>query len=166
MFSFEDYHPAFALVLLSIFLCTESPIYYQCDASPLSSRVDDPNYQTIYQQSTLFHNPIDKSKTEITVIDPRHPLYNRTFSILSVSDPNFSQGHAYVIYREGVTLRIPFSVTDIFGHDCTFIATKLTSSSIEALVSLAQECKIPCHPTPTKSGNDYCPVNDKLSSPN
>jgi len=123
-------------------------------------------YRTIYQQNTPFHNPIDKSKTEITVIDPRHPLFNRSFPILSISDPNFSQGHAYVIYREGVTLRIPFSVTDIGGNCCTFVSKKLTASAIEELVSLAQECNIPCHQTPMKSGNDCCQINDKISSPN
>jgi hypothetical protein len=110
-------------------------------------------YRTIYQQNTPFHNPIDKSKTEVTVIDPRHPLFNKTFYILSMSDPDFSQGHVYVIYREGVTLRIPFNATDIAGNFCISSA-KLTASSIEELVSLAQECNLLCRPTLVKSGSE------------
>jgi hypothetical protein len=77
-----------------------------------------------------------------------------------MSDPVFSQGHVYVIYREGITLRIPFSATDLAGHFCVS-SSKLTASSIEELVLLAQECNGLCHATQQKSGNDYLQTNKK-----
>jgi hypothetical protein len=80
-----------------------------------------------------------------------------------MSDPDFSQGHVYVIYREGVTLRIPFSATNLTGNFC-ISSSKLTASSIEELVLLAQECNALCHPIPQKSGNDYPQTNKKTFS--
>ncbi len=121
----------------------------------------DIQIQTIYQQTTPFQNPIRKLKAEITVIDPRHPLFNRRFQVLSSSDPHFSQGHVYVIYREGVTLRIPFSATDILDQHFSLPSSKLTASSIREIVSLAEQCNLLRDQTPVKFGNDSHPRNTK-----
>jgi hypothetical protein len=70
-----------------------------------------------------------------------------------MSNTHFSQGHVYVVYREGVTLRIPFSATNIIGNSCSALV-KLTRTSLEELVSLAEEYNV-CLITPEKSGKDY-----------
>src|ERR1700722_13207340 len=106
--------------------------------------------QTIYQQNTPFNNPNGEPVTEIKVTDPKHPLFKRSFSVLSISNLSFSQGHAYVTYREHISIRIPISATHLAGNSCSTV-TKLTTASIEELVALTQECQI-CHVNPMKSG--------------
>lgn len=118
----------------------------------------------INNPKTKTHNSGEEVRAEVTVIDPRHPLFNRTFPILSMSNHHFSQGHVYVIYREGVTLRIPLSATNITGNPSSALA-KLTKASLEDLVSLAEEYNMLCPITLKKSGKDYQQMNNrKLSS--
>ncbi len=107
----------------------------------------------------------EKERTEVTITDPRHPLFKRTFPILSMSNPHFSQGHIYVIYREGVTLRIPLLSTDIIDNSYSS-AIKLTRVSLEELVSLAEEYKILCPITLKKSGKSSPQMNSGKSSSN
>jgi hypothetical protein len=125
---------------------------YRYVSLPLSSKVDGLYYQTIYQQTTPFYDPHKRPKTELTVIDPRHPLFNRRFTILSMSDIHLSQGHVYVIYRDGVTLRIPFSATDLFTESFSLPSSKLTASSIKELISLAKEFPLLCQSNPKEFG--------------
>ncbi len=97
--------------------------------------------RTIYQQDTPFNDIDQRSHTdlEITVTDPRHPLFNRRFPILWKSHANFSQGHVYVIYCEGITLRIPLEATNLCSSPFSSSPSKLTESSIKELITVAQE---------------------------
>ena len=113
---------------------------------------------TSYQQDTPFYNLFGKEITEIRVTDPKHPLFNRSFQVLSFVDSHLTQGYVRVIYREHVPMRIPITATDLASNFCTTV-TKLTRSSIEELVFLAQECNV-CPINPMESGNSY-PRKDK-----
>lgn len=116
------------------------------------------------QQDALFHNPLG-SNTTITVIDPKHPLFQRSFSVLSISRQYSNQQLVYVIYREGITLRIPATATDINGKFCTPL-NKFTTSSIEELVTLAQECNILSQSNQKMSGINCSQKSNKKYSTN
>jgi hypothetical protein len=102
----------------------------------------------------------EEDKT-VQIIDPRHPLYNKSF--LVVSDNNyFSQSKSVlVLYREGVTLRIPISSTNLSGkyfpQGC-----KISIASVNELIALANEIFL-CPPIQKISGND-CPLKSSNKS--
>jgi hypothetical protein len=92
-------------------------------------------------------------------------LFNRQFQILSSCNPHFSQGYLYV-YRKNITLRIPFSATDIPDEHFYFSLAKLMASSVEETIFFVKECNLLCHLTLMKSGSDCLPVNSKKHSLN
>ena len=69
-----------------------------------------------------------------------------------MSDIHLSQGHVYVIYRDGVTLRIPFAATDLFAESFSLPSSKLTASSIKEFISLAKEFPLLCQSNPKEFG--------------
>lgn len=92
-------------------------------------------------------------------------LFNRQVQILSSGDPHFSQGYVYE-YRKDITLRIPFSATDILDQHFSLPLSKLMASSMKVIIFFAKECHVLCHPTLVKYGHDCLPLNNKKRSLN
>src|SRR3954452_25623990 len=64
----------------------------------------------------LFDTPIRPQNArfeQITITDPAHPLYGRTFPLVSVSGSQHGTGHAYVDDHGRAVLRIPIKVTSL-----------------------------------------------------
>jgi hypothetical protein len=82
----------------------------------------------------------DESLAEvIQVLDPRHPLYGRSFRVIRRSAHragNFPASYE-VEYRNGVSLLVPISVTELY-----VIGPNQTKLSIESLreLTVAAEC--------------------------
>jgi hypothetical protein len=82
----------------------------------------------------------DESLVEVVqVLDPRHPLYGRSFRVICRSSHrggNFPPSYE-VEHRDGTSLLVPISATEPYGPD-----TNRTKLSIEALCELisAVEC--------------------------
>lgn len=80
------------------------------------------------------NSDVDESfPEEVRVLDPRHPLFGRTFQVLGRSlfrrvgcVPCYA-----VVYRDGVTLNVPVAATE--AEDVPIAPTKL---SVEALRDL------------------------------
>src|ERR1700676_43297 len=81
----------------------------------------------------------DESSTEvIRVLDPRHPLYGRSFHVIRRSTHrggNFPPSYE-VEYRNGSTLLIPVTATEKYVRDTN--QTKLSIEAVRDLVSVAE----------------------------
>ncbi|WP_353279380.1 hypothetical protein [Wolbachia endosymbiont (group A) of Cydia amplana] len=95
-------------------------------------------FHTINQLNTPFNN-----QKEITVTDPTHPLFGRTFPVSSCSSTVYKGGNISVIYRDYMTLRILFSATNLAGKQ-DLLTSKFTWDSLYEFVSLAKGYKL-CH---------------------
>jgi hypothetical protein len=100
--------------------------------SPISSPRSGPGQPrpSNHQLGTRLNNPSEEERTEIEVTDPAHPLFGRRFPLLSVSDPNYYVGHAYVSYRDYMVLCLELSATDLAADTHRRRTTKLTSQSV------------------------------------
>jgi hypothetical protein len=72
---------------------------------------------------------------QITITDPRHPLYGRSFPLISVTGLRHGNGHAYIDDRGRAVLRIPIEVT---GLCLTRLALPFSKLSLEAIQDLVQ----------------------------
>ncbi|MGL9759667.1 MAG: hypothetical protein ACR5LA_13610, partial [Wolbachia sp.] len=61
----------------------------------------------------------------------------------SVSVKAYNSGNVLVMYRSNITLRIPFSATNLAGKQ-DLLTSKLTWNSLYEFVSIAKEYKL-CH---------------------
>jgi len=114
--------------------------------------MDIPNDGTIGNLNTPFQNPKQEVSPEVIITDPTHPLFGRTFPLLSIGLRASQGGNVFVSYGKNITLRIPFSATNLAGRPES-IASKLTGASIYDFVSLAKEYGV-CHAPLQKSGRD------------
>ncbi len=94
--------------------------------------------RTINHLNTPFNN-----QKEITVTDPTHPLFGRTFPISFISSRAHCSSNVFVIHRNNIILRIPFLATNLASKQ-DFLTSKLTWDSLYEFVSLAKEYKL-CH---------------------
>ncbi|WP_395462684.1 hypothetical protein [Wolbachia endosymbiont of Cantharis cryptica] len=102
---------------------------------------------TINHLNTPFNNQVAK---EITVTDPTHPLFGKTFPVSSFSSTAYKGGNVSVIYRDNITLHIPFFSTNLASKQ-DFLTSKLTWTSLYEFVSIAKEYKL-CHVNHVKCG--------------
>jgi hypothetical protein len=86
----------------------------------------------------------------VTVTDPTHPLYGRTFKALSVSRQPRDVGYVVVAYRDAIQLRLPIPATDLSSFTTRPPRTKWTLAAIRAFLALVAE-GTPC-PKPQPSG--------------
>jgi hypothetical protein len=95
-----------------------------------------------------------------------HPLYGRVFAVISItSGVQPGSGQVFVTRKEGVTLRIPLQATNL-NTAVSSVATKLTLSSLEELIALAQECEVLlCPPDPKTCGEACLPKTNPKSLP-
>ena len=122
------------------------------------SSIRDRSYHTSTQLKAPFKNPIEFSKekatvAEVTVTDPRHPLFGRCFPVLSSIPFPTNRQYIEAIYKDHIPFRLPISATNLGNNFCLPLA-KLSHSCIEDLISLAQECNLLCPKSPIKSGSD------------
>ncbi|MBC8508649.1 MAG: hypothetical protein H8D34_27640 [Chloroflexi bacterium] len=96
--------------------------------------------------------------------DPGHPLFGRTFDLLSVAEQPGGQ-HVIVAYRHEMTLRISLRATNLIPPQYQ-VQTKLILAALQELISVAEESEVLCPSNRKTSGNAY-PQNFKSKySPN
>jgi hypothetical protein len=89
---------------------------------------------------------------EITVTDPRHPLFGRRFPIIS-SPASFGVGSRIcVAYEGGAILKLAVTATNLSLVSHNLPVAKLTLEAIRELIRLATEGERPCPLDPAMSG--------------
>jgi hypothetical protein len=73
---------------------------------------------------------------KVTVTDPAHPLFRREFVLAAISGSAVN-GHAVVVWRGDVVLRLPIRATSLCPEPPRLPASKLSLQAIRDLVRLA-----------------------------
>jgi hypothetical protein len=68
--------------------------------------------------------------------------------------------HVLVSYRENINLRIPLEATNLVASQLA-VPSKLTLSTLQELLSLAEECEVLLCPSNPKRFGENCPQNSK-----
>jgi hypothetical protein len=89
-----------------------------------SARVDTPVSPTLDQRE------------RVTVTDPAHPLFRREF-VLAATTGSVAGGHALVVYRGDVLLKVPIRATSLAPAASRPPSSKLSLEAIRDLVRLA-----------------------------
>jgi hypothetical protein len=103
--------------------------------------------------SPILNTPVEYEEDKtVQIIDPHHPLYNKSFLVVSDNDHSSRSKSVLVLYREGIILRIPISSTNLSGK---YFAPgcKISISSVNELITLANETFL-CPVIQKISGND------------
>jgi hypothetical protein len=101
--------------------------------------------------ATPIDHKLDYNLLTVTIIDPAHPLFGRTFPLLSTSSPLQGIGSARIYYRDDIYLKIPLSATNLnFVPRST--SSKFTSEALTDLIDLAIACEVLCRSTRKNSG--------------
>src|SRR5215210_6653453 len=74
---------------------------------------------------------------QITVTDPTHPLFGRCFALASVTG-SAPGGHALVVYRGDVLLKLPIGATSLSPAPPP-VSSKLSLCAIRDLIRLASQ---------------------------
>jgi hypothetical protein len=93
--------------------------------------------------STHVDTPIDliddrSDPVTVTVTDPTHPLYRRSFVLVSVTGSVGTRGQFCIVRRNGLLLRMPASATSFVPATTRPPACKLSIDGIRGLVRLAR----------------------------
>jgi hypothetical protein len=107
--------------------------------------------RTIPFHDAPLNHPDDASTTWLEVTDPREPLYGKRFQVLSVSRGPAASAHAWVLYRDQITLRLPLRSTSLSPLVDSRPQATLTRGSVEHFLSLVKEYEL-CQQPPGKSG--------------
>jgi hypothetical protein len=81
--------------------------------------------------------PKNARSEEITITDPTHPLYGRSFPLISVSGLRHGNGHAHVDDRGRAVLRIAIVATSLHPAPPAIPRSKLSLEAIRDLVHVA-----------------------------
>jgi hypothetical protein len=81
--------------------------------------------------------PGNARSEQITITDPTHPLYGRSFPLISVSGLQHGNGHAYIDDRGRAVLRIPIEATSLYPTPLALSFSKLSLEAIQDLVQVA-----------------------------
>jgi hypothetical protein len=81
--------------------------------------------------------PKNTRSKQITITDPAHPLYGRSFPLVSVSGSQHGSGHAYVDDRGRAVLRIAIVATSLHPAPPAIPRSKLSLDAIRDLVHVA-----------------------------
>src|SRR5258708_11529938 len=76
---------------------------------------------------------------QVTVTDPAHPLYGRTFAVVAPAGTVGASGQVTVLYRGHTLLKIPVVATSLHPAAPCLPSGQLSADSIRALVRLASE---------------------------
>jgi len=75
---------------------------------------------------------------QITVTDPTHPLFGRCFALASMTGSAATGGHAFVVYRGDVLLKLPIEATSLSPAPPP-VSSKLSLGAIRDLIHLASQ---------------------------
>src|SRR3954465_6717737 len=75
---------------------------------------------------------------QITVTDPTHPLFGRCFALASVTGSAAADGHALVVYRGDVLLKLPIGAPSLSPAPPP-ASSKLSLGAIRDLIRLASQ---------------------------
>jgi hypothetical protein len=76
---------------------------------------------------------------QVTVTDPAHPLYGRTFAVVAPSSTVGASGQVTVAYRDDILLKIPVVATSRHPTCPHVPSSKLSADSVRELVRVARE---------------------------
>lgn len=119
---------------------------------------------TTTQLNIPFHNPIEEEETLVEIIDPTHPLFGRTFPLISFSSQPDAQ-YILVRYQEYMALRIPLLATNLISAQPK-VPTRLTFTAIQELISAAEAGEILCPPNLATCGDNSLLPCESKSWPN
>ena len=108
---------------------------------------------TLYVDAPFNNESVEGAKT-VQIIDPRHPLWGKSFPLLSISEHLSHRSHVLVDFGKGVILRIPLLSTNLssnFFPPCC----KISIFAVNELISLAKDCQFICHMNPEIFGEDF-----------
>ena len=91
----------------------------------------------------------------IEVIDPRHPLFGRRFTLVSGRRPSTSGSDRVLVVLQGhILLRLPVAGTSLASRPTDEVASKLTIEAVRELITLAESSGVEaCSSEPSASGN-------------
>ena len=87
---------------------------------------------------------------QVTVTDPTHPLYGRTFAVVAPASTVGAYGQVTVVYRDDILLKIPVAATSLHPTSGRLPSSKLSADSVRELVRVAAEFGLP-----EKRGSDF-----------
>ena len=73
---------------------------------------------------------------KVTVTDPTHPLFQREFTLAATTGSALG-GHALVVYRDDVVLKLPIRATSLCPASPRPASSKLSLAAIRDLLRLA-----------------------------
>ena len=122
------------------------------------------------QSNTPGHDGIDLSvPMDITIVDPRHPLYGRRFRLWETTRGLRTDGHALVVYRPGILLKLPITVTSLVPFQGSeTVPTKLSVDGLCDLIDVAGTSEDVWPSSPPKFGTacrQHCVGRSALNSP-
>lgn len=88
---------------------------------------------------------------QVTVTDPAHPLYGRTFAVVAPASTIGASGQVTVAYRGDIQLKIPVMATSLEPTSPCLPSSKLSADSVRELVRVAREFL-----SPEKLGTGFC----------
>ena len=77
---------------------------------------------------------------KITIIDPAHPLYGKSFKVIKIHISKLKQSVVIVEYKRGIPLKISLECTNLRTYNNEKSDTKLNNTAITELVELAKAC--------------------------
>lgn len=116
------------------------------------------------QLNAPLNNPHDDSKVMwIEVTDPAHPLYKKSFEIVSVVRPPRNPGFVVVRYKGPMLLRIPLPSTELGVNPSMPHPTRLSMEAIQDFIGLGEQCGILCQ-NPCEEFGSSCQKRKKNGS--
>lgn len=76
---------------------------------------------------------------QVTVTDPAHPLYGRTFTVVAPASTVGASGQVTVAYRDDILLKIPVVATSLHPASPRLPSSKLSADSVRELVRITRE---------------------------
>ena len=91
----------------------------------------------------------------VEVIDPRHPLFGRRFTLVSGRRPSTSgSDHVLVVLHGQILLRLPVAATSLAPRPLDEVASKLTIEAVRELIALTESSGVEaCSSDPGASGS-------------
>jgi hypothetical protein len=86
--------------------------------------------------------PTDRPE-QVTVTDAAHPLYGRTFAVVTPASTVGASGQVTVSYRDDILLKIPVAATSLHPTCPRVPSRKLSADSVRELVRVAREFELP-----------------------
>jgi hypothetical protein len=113
--------------------------------------------------STHLGTPVrlpTERQEQVTVTDPAHPLYGRTFAVVASPGTVGAYGQVTVAYRDDILLKIPVVATSLHPTSERLPSSKLSADSVRELVRVARELESPEKHGSVFSLNKECLIID------